>query len=316
VLFAKLINRNELSGKYSQMQDSNKKRVGVIGGSRGLGSWLVKFFTENGYSVLFSSADEYSQVADNRSLLEQSDVIFIAVPIGAMCTVLSEIYPYASGKTIVEICSVKKFIIEHYKQLQAQYPEVQADFLSIHPMFSPMLRHLKGQVVLFNYLIGSHLWETELRQLLTAHQARCFDMDYLHHDEVMGVVQGLNHFNVFASAKTLNTLGKQLGIIRDVSSPPYRIFLIFFSRYVLQDAGLYADIQMYNEFVPKVLDIFRREVEALYQLIIQKDRQGFLDYVQAARGYFLENSEDIGISNHLIEQLGAYLNKLKNNPRS
>lgn len=298
------------------MQDLYIKKIGVIGGSCGLGNWLVRFFTENGYQVLFTSADEHSQVADNRSLLEWSDIVFIAVPIGSMCAVLSEIYPHANGKIIVEICSVKKFIIDHYQQLRAQHPEVQADFLSIHPMFGPMLRHLKGQVVLFNYLNGSHLWETELRQLLTGHQARCFDMDYLHHDEVMGVVQGLNHFNVFASAKTLNTLGKQLGVIRDVASPPYRIFLIFFSRYVLQDAGLYADIQMYNEFVPKVLDIFRREVEALYQLIVQKDRQGFLDYVQTARGYFLENSEDIGISNHLIEQLGAYLNKLKNNPQS
>lgn len=298
------------------MQNLRIKKIGVIGGSRGLGSWLVKFFAENGYPVLFSSADEHSQVADNRRLSEWADVIFVAVPIGAMCDVLGEIYPHANGKTIVEVCSVKKFIIDHYKKLQAQHPEVQADFLSVHPMFSPMLRHLKGQVILFNYLNGSNIWETELRQLLIAHQARCFDMDYLHHDEVMGVVQGLNHFNVFASAKTLNTLGNQLGIIRDVASPPYRIFLIFFSRYVLQDAGLYADIQMYNEFVPKVLDIFRREVEVLYQLILQKDRQGFLDYVQTARSYFEENREDIGISNHLIEQLGAYLNKLKNNPQS
>lgn len=298
------------------MQNSNVRKIGIIGGSRGLGSWLVKFFMENNYTVRFSSADAHTQVPDNRTLVALSDVVFVAVPIGAMCNVLSEIYPLAHGKTIVEVCSVKKFIIEHYEQLRQQYPEVQADFLSVHPMFGPMLRHLKGQVVLFNYLIGSNLWAIEFRNLLEAHQARCFDIDYLHHDEVMGVVQGLNHFNVFASAKTLNTLGNQLGIIRDVASPPYRIFLIFFSRYVLQDAGLYADIQMYNEFVPRVLDIFRQEVDNLYRLIISKDRQGFLDYVAVARGYFEENREDIGISNHLIEQLGAYLNQLKNHLQS
>jgi prephenate dehydrogenase len=292
------------------MQNANTKKIGVIGGSRGLGSWLVKFFTASGYRVVFSSADEHSQVSDNRSLVEQSDVIFVAVPIGAMCAVLSEIYPYAHGKTIVEVCSVKKFVVEHYLKLREQYPTVQADFVSIHPMFNQMLRYLKGQVILFNYLNGTNLWESEMRKLFAAHQARCLYIDYIHHDEVMGVVQGLNHFNIFASAKTLNTLGNQLGIIRDVASPPYRIFLIFFSRYVLQDAGLYADIQMYNEFVPKALDIFRREVDTLYHLIVSKDRTGFLDYVQTARGYFLENSEDIGISNHLIEQLGVYLNKL------
>lgn len=293
------------------MQASYTKKIGVVGGSRGLGSWLVKFFTENHYPVQFSSADEHSQVADNCTLLAQSDVVFVAVPIRAMCDVLSEIYPYAHGKTIVEVCSVKKFVIEHYLQLQKQYPDVQANFVSIHPMFNQMIRHLRGQVILFNYLSGSHEWALELRNLFAAHQARCFDMDYLRHDEVMGVVQGLNHFNVFASAKTLNTLGNQLGIIRNVASPPYRIFLIFFSRYVLQDAGLYADIQMYNEFVPQVLEIFKGEVEKLYQIIVQKDRESFLDYVATARRYFEENQEDIGISNHLIEQLGAYLNRLK-----
>lgn len=298
------------------MQIKGTKKIGIIGGSSGLGSWLVKFFSENGYPTLFSSADEHSQVSDNCTLLACSDVVFVAVPVGSMCAVLSEIYPYAHGKTIVEVCSVKKFIIEHYLKLCAQYPDVQADFLSIHPMFNQMLRQLKGQVVLFNYLNGSNLWASELRRLLETHKARCLDMDYLHHDRVMGVVQGLNHFNVFASAQTLNALGNQLGIIRDVASPPYRIFLIFFSRYVLQDAGLYADIQMYNEFVPQVLDIFRQEVERLYQIIIRKDRQAFLDYAATARTYFLENREDIGISNHLIEQLGVYLNKLKNAPHA
>ncbi|WP_448520062.1 prephenate dehydrogenase/arogenate dehydrogenase family protein [Rhodoflexus sp.] len=293
------------------MQEPKATKIGVIGGSRGLGSWLVRFFTEQGLEVYFTSADEQSQVPNNHALVSMCDVIFIAVPIGSMCDVLSEIYPLANGKTIVEVCSVKKFIIDHYGRLQAQHPEVKADFLSIHPMFGPMLRHLRGQVILFNYSSGSNQWAVALRRLLSAQQARCFDMDYLHHDEVMGVVQGLNHFNIFASAKTLNTLGNRLGIIRDVASPPYRIFLIFFSRYVLQDAGLYADIQMYNEFVPKVLDIFRQEVDALYRLITNKDRAGFIDYVATARGYFEENREDIGISNHLIEQLGAYLNKLK-----
>lgn len=291
------------------MQLLSEKKIGIIGGSRGLGGWLARFFAENGYSVCFTSADSQSQLPDNVSLTTSADIIFVAVPIPSMCQVLSEIYPFANGKTIVEVCSVKKFIVEHYQRLCLEHPEVKAEFISLHPMFGPSLRRLRGQVFLFTYLANPR-YATQLQALFEAHQARCYQIDYLHHDRVMGVVQGLNHFTVFASAKTLNALSNRLGIIRNIASPPYRIFLIFFSRYVLQDANLYADIQMYNEFVPEVLALFRQEVEKLYQIILRKDKQAFLEYAAEARNYFFENQEDMGISDHLIEQLGAYLSKL------
>ena len=290
----------------------NNLKIGVIGGSKGLGSWLVRYLGAYAAEVRFTSTDDLTQFHDNQSLVAWADVVFLAVPIPHMLPVMTEIYPHLSGKVLVEVCSVKKFLIEGFERLQQTHPEVAVEFLSIHPMFSQSIRQLKGQVILFTHSANDKDFAAALRTQFAHDKAQLYDMDYLRHDQIMGVVQGLNHFNVFASASTLTRMSGQLGHIKDFSSPPYRIFLIFFSRYILQDPRLYADIQMYNEFVPETLRIFRQEVDRLYELILKKDRDGFIEYAQQARAYFEENQEDTGISNHLIEQLGVYLNKLKN----
>ncbi|WP_020527493.1 prephenate dehydrogenase/arogenate dehydrogenase family protein [Flexithrix dorotheae] len=284
-------------------------KVGVVGGSRGLGTWLVKFFSTHGFKTYSTSRTGKTDFDTNREMVEYCDIIIISVPISAMASVLEEVYPYMHGKILLEVCSVKKFVIDKYEALKEDYPEVACEFHSIHPMFSQRIKKLRGQVVLFNYSDGSNFFIPHLSKLLLKEGAVLYDLDYIKHDKIMGVVQGLNHFNVFVSARALKNVGSSLGRIKYFSSPPYRIFLIFFARYVLQDPRLYADIQMYNEFVLEVLKIFKEEVNNLFSIIERKDRDGFINYVEETRSYFEENQEDTGISNHLIEQLGIFISK-------
>ena len=286
-------------------------KIGVIGGSSGMGSWLVNYQKEKGCNVTFTSNDDNSECKTNIELVKKCQVIFLSVPITAMQAVLNEIFPFLHNKTLLEVCSVKKFIIDEFNLLEKKYPEIKAEFHSFHPMFSQRVSNLEGQVFLYNFNKNDKGFFNLWSELIQKDQADIFHLDYIRHDKVMGVVQGLNHFNIFVSARALEQAGHNLGKIKDVSSPPYRIFLIFFSRYVLQDPALYADIQMYNEFVPEVLGIFKKEVDNLYEIILKKDKQAFINYVENTRYYFEENSEDTGISNHLIEQLGVYINRHK-----
>ncbi len=284
-------------------------KIGIVGGSRGMGRWMLEFFKKRGYYTCFTSADGESMFDSNVEMVGAVDTVLLCVPISAMQPVLEEIYPHLHGKMLVEVASVKKFVIEKFEALQQQHPSVNCDFSSVHPMFAPTLVHLQGQVMLFTWQSGKGETAAWLRQEFTRGRARLFDLDYLAHDRIMGVVQGLNHFNVFVSGRTLERLSGHTGSIKDFASPSYRIFLIFYARYVLQDPQLYAEIQMYNEFVPEVLEIFKQEVENLLSIIKNKDRQAFVDYVKSARPYFEENTEDLGISSHLIEQLGEYISK-------
>jgi len=286
-------------------------KFGVIGGSQGMGSWLVKYLSEKGYQVKFTSRDDATQFASNTELATYADVVFVCVPITQMILTIREVFPYLHNKILLEVCSVKKMVIDQFDELREEFPEVQTEFHSIHPMFSQRINTLEGQVILHNHSHNDQGFYNKLSKCFKNDKAKLYELDYIKHDKIMGVVQGLNHFNVFVSARTLEQAGNSLGKIKDFSSPPYRIFLIFFSRYVLQNPALYADIQMNNEFVPEVLSIFKKEVDNLFNIILNKDKAAFIKYVEDTKYYFEENREDTGISNHLIEQLGIYINRHK-----
>lgn len=282
-------------------------KTGIIGGSSGLGKWMVQFLRKKGWEVRFSSADQLSETAGNAELAEWAELVILAVPIRAMEQTLAEIYPLLHGKWLADLSSVKTIVVEEFYRLAAVHPQVQpAGYASIHPMFGPSLRTLSGQVVLLNHFYGS---EAQFEPLLDAFRqegALLYSLEYQQHDRIMGVVQGLNHFNVFVAASVLERMSGELGHIRHLASPPYRIFLIFCSRYVLQQPALYADIQFFNPFVAHTLEVFMEEAARLRHIIGQKDREAFCQYVENARRYFAENQDDVPVSDHLIEQLGAY----------
>ncbi len=287
-------------------------KFGVIGGSSGMGSWWVKFLQENGYIVSFSSKDEHSQYSNNVSLVQDVDVIILATPIAFIAEVMEEIYAHLDQKLLIDVCSVKQFLIEKYQALKKSNSSVQARYLSIHPMFSQSIVSLDGQV--FTFTFNDKFpddYEEQLRQLLLNQKATIHDIDYIAHDKLMGVIQGLNHFNLFVSAKTLARFAPNLDLVKDLSSPTYRIFIIFLTRYALQNPRLYADIQMYNRYVRKVIEMFKDEVDHLMQLIEHKDRNGFENYVKEMQPFFEGNKDDAKLSDHLIQQLGLYLEKEK-----
>ncbi len=288
-----------------------KLKFGIIGGGSGLGSWWLSYLRQKDFDVSFTALEGKPGFLSNPELVRHVDVVFLCVPITAMEDVLEEIYPHLGGKTLIEICSVKRFVVQKvHRLLNASPSEDGFHFYSIHPMFSQSAVSLKGQVVLLTHTLNpDEKFYGAFQHLLTADGAFLYTLDYLRHDQIMGVVQGLNHFNVFVSAKTLERLGQDMADIKRLSSPPYRIFLIFFTRYVLQNPKLYADIQMYNEYVPEVLRMFKEEVDTLCQLSINKDREGFMAYVNSMKPYFMDNAADAPLSDHLITQLGLYLKK-------
>ena len=287
-------------------------KFGVIGGSRGIGGWFVKFLKENGLDVVYSSKGEGGEFEDNAQLVKSVDVVILAVPIAFMEEVLEEIFPDLDNKILIDVCSVKQFLIEKYQSLKKEFREIKPSYLSIHPMFSQSINSLEGQV--FTFTFREHIsddFEQWVRNIFLDKHAVIHDIDFIAHDKLMGVIQGLNHFNLFVSAKTLARFAPNLDLVKNLSSPTYRIFIIFLTRYALQNPRLYADIQMYNRYVKKVIELFKDEVEHLIQLIEHKDRYGFESYVKEMQPFFENNRGDSKLSDHLIHQLGVFLDKEK-----
>ncbi|WP_044205448.1 prephenate dehydrogenase/arogenate dehydrogenase family protein [Flammeovirga sp. OC4] len=285
----------------------NKQKIGVVGGNQGLGSWVVKFFRAQGIETRFSSRGKESEFESNRQLADWADIVILAVPISAMSNVMEEVFPSLDDKYLVDLCSVKKFVVEKYLSLRQVYSEVLPRYLSIHPMFGPSIKSFDGNVVLFNHVDGAEDLEQAFKEFFTFHKGIVKDVEYIKHDKQMGLVQGLNHFNVFVSAKTMARYNEDFEDIKSVASPPYRIFIVFYTRYVMQNPLLYADIQMRNEFVYEVVRIFRDEMNKLFDIIQTRDRDSFIDYISEMQGFFSQNEGDIEVSSHLMQKLSERL---------
>ncbi|MBD0401032.1 prephenate dehydrogenase/arogenate dehydrogenase family protein [Flammeovirga sp. EKP202] len=285
----------------------NKQKIGVVGGNQGLGSWVVKFFRAQGIETRFSSRGKESEFESNRQLADWADIVILAVPISAMSNVMEEVFPSLDDKYLVDLCSVKKFVVEKYLSLRQVYSEVLPRYLSIHPMFGPSIKSFDGNVVLFNHVDGAEDLEQAFKAFFTSHKGIVKDVEYIKHDKQMGLVQGLNHFNVFVSAKTMARYNEDFEDIKSVASPPYRIFIVFYTRYVMQNPLLYADIQMRNEFVYEVVRIFRDEMNKLFDIIQTRDRDSFIDYISEMQGFFSQNEGDIEVSSHLMQKLSERL---------
>lgn len=285
----------------------NNQKIGVVGGNQGLGSWVVKFFRAQGIETRFSSRGKESEFESNRQLADWADIVILAVPISAMSNVMEEVFPSLDDKYLVDLCSVKKFVVEKYKSLRQVYAEVLPKYLSLHPMFGPSIKSFDGNVVIFNHCDGAEDLEQALKAFFTEHKGIVKDVEYIKHDKQMGLVQGLNHFNVFVSAKTMARYNEDFEDIKSVASPPYRIFIVFYTRYVMQNPLLYADIQMRNEYVYEVVRIFRDEMNRLFDIIQMKDRDSFIDYITDMQGFFSQNKGDIEVSSHLMQKLSEKL---------
>jgi prephenate dehydrogenase len=286
----------------------HKERVGVIGGSKGMGKWLVDYLKTKGFEVGFSSNDSRTQYLTNVQLVTDSDIIFLAVPISHMEETLDQIYPYLEGRTLIDVCSVKSGIVEKFNRLRELYDRVECNYLSIHPMFAPSVESVLGQVVLFNYEHVNDPMITEFwKSIFATDGAEVTEVDYIEHDKTMGIIQGLNHFNVFVSAKTLAAHGDNLELIKKLSSPSYRIFVIFFTRYVMQSPRLYAEIQIFNPYVKDIVRLFMEEAKKLLEVIEKQDFEGFENYVLKMQPFFADNIEDTKLSNYMIEQLGNFI---------
>ncbi|NME68519.1 prephenate dehydrogenase/arogenate dehydrogenase family protein [Flammeovirga aprica] len=285
----------------------DKQKIGVVGGNQGLGSWVVKFFRAQGIETRFSSRGKESEFESNRQLADWADIVILAVPISAMSNVMEEVFPSLDDKYLVDLTSVKKFVVEKYYSLRKVYSEVLPKYLSIHPMFGPSIKSFDGNVVLFNHVDGAEDLEKAFKEFFTHHKGIVKDVEYIKHDKQMGLVQGLNHFNVFVSAKTMARYNEDFEDIKSVASPPYRIFIVFYTRYVMQNPLLYADIQMRNEYVYEVVRIFRDEMNKLFDIIQTRDRDSFIDYISEMQDFFSQNSGDIEVSSHLMQKLSEKL---------
>ncbi len=287
----------------------SQQKWGIIGGSQGMGLWFYKFLCHclNEETVKFSSLGAESQFVDNVALCQWADVIIIAVPIHQVTNILDEISDVVTNQLLIDLSSVKEFVFQKMDMLRQKLNK-PFDHFSLHPIFAPSIYGWENEIMV----------ELENTAPLSSRNQRIKDefclflreqglqmplLSAQNHDKDMAIVQSLNHFTLFVGAKTLAHFSDDIDATKKITSPPYRIFILFFTRYVSQNPSLYADIQMYNHYSLLILAQFKNTVEQLYDIVSKKDKVAFIHFVEQMQDFYRKNSFDAELSSYLIDAL-------------
>ncbi len=139
----------------------------MLGGSNGLGAWLVAnlWLADGSFEVAIADIREPAQLDPRCSfhmlsydgdaldlpLLETTDVLVVAVPIPAFALVAERILPLLSpGTLVIDVASVKQSPME---LVELALPE-GVGFIGTHPLFGHAVSSLGGQTVVVSPLFG------------------------------------------------------------------------------------------------------------------------------------------------------------------
>ncbi len=258
--------------------------VGIIGGKGKTGQQFAKFFRVKGFRVIVNDS---KQKPSNQEIAQQSNFLFYCVPINKTVHVIRENARFAKkAKAIADFTSVKQNSINALKKFSPRGAEV----FGLHPMFASDVKNFKGQVIVCVKGRGNK-WLNFFKKMFAKAGAETPVVSAKEHDELMAVIQGLIHFSLLATAKALKELKFDLNKTLKFRSPIYKMRFDMIGRILNQDAELYADIQLKNKDVKKVVKAIEESTNELAEIVKKENRKDFLDFFDKTANYFGKHKE-------------------------
>ena len=275
-------------------------RVAIIGGSGKMGRWFANFLVKEGKEVVITGRNQEKlleakqqlgvESATNAEAVKNADAILLSVPIDNFEEVVKQISPYTRpGQVIVDITSIKVFPVETmHKYIKTGLT------LGMHPVFGPGARSVANH----NFVLTpTNERETTLAQkikdYLETRGAKVTLMTPQEHDEMMAVILGLSHFIAIVSADTLLDFDKlkQMGAISGIT---YKVLLTLVESVMSEDPELYASLQMSLPSIVEIEKLFQSKGKVWADLVKNKDRQQFVDRMNALRSKLEADTSDFG----------------------
>ena len=272
-----------------------KITVGIIGGTGKMGNFFRKFFEENNCRVIISSRK--TKLAP-KQCAAKSDIVVVSVPMEATIGVIKEIAPLIKKEALlIDTTSIKK------DPIKAMLRYSKCEVIGMHPVFGPRISSIRNQIVVLCPARGKK-WIDWVVDAFEKNHARVKITTQKKHDEMMSVIQGLNHFTAITTAHAMKNIGISIKESLEYTSPIYRLRMAMIGRILNQDPMLYANIEIMNQKNNKVVEEYIKSAEKLQSIIRNKDAKAFSKYFMEAAdffGDFKKEAEDL--SDYLIEQM-------------
>ena len=291
-------------------------KIGIIGGSDGLGKTLVYYFKDE-FEVTITARDHKKgrKVADelnvdyiesNKQLAGMSDMLIISVPINLTPSVIKEVAPFMKkGSVMIDVTSIKE---EPLKAMQENLPD-NVEYIPTHPVFGPRTTELDNQVIVLTAPEKGE-WYRKVHDYLESKNMRVIETTAEHHDYMMSIVQILTHFSFISTASAMEKLKIDITETEDYESPIYNLMIDMIARITSQNPYLTYYIQTMNNNGSKIRTAFSDAVEELKDVIEAKDSEKFVEIAIRATKNMGDTQNALGRSDKAINAINHEFNIL------
>ncbi|NHV98556.1 MAG: prephenate dehydrogenase/arogenate dehydrogenase family protein [Thaumarchaeota archaeon] len=289
-------------------------RITVVGGCGSMGRWIVNQLLETGgFQVTVADPDEIEGLRlartigvnyekDNKRAAAESDIVIVSVPVENTPQVIAEVAPcMKEGSLLMDIASVKTEAVSAMLKHAPQGVEL----VSLHPMFGPRIRDVRGQVVIL-IPVRTGKWFSLVKGFLEKKGFEVVETSVQNHDRMMSIVQGLTHFTSMVFAGVIREMNIDLKQSRRFSSPVYNVFLPIVYRVICQNPELYAQLQVHNPHVLEVQEEFITQAVNLYVETKTRNVKGIVEHVASSCRHFASTESSttlLSISDRMVSTM-------------
>jgi prephenate dehydrogenase len=239
----------------------NRFPIGIIGGTGGIGRWFAEFFQKESYTVCVSGQGIGLRPAE---MAAACSVVIVSVPIGVTQAVIREAGPHMKKESLLmDLTSLKA------ASVQAMLEASSSDVIGLHPLFGPGVQSLEGQNVVLCPARGER-WIPWVREVLGTRGANLIETIPERHDEVMAVVQALNHFDTIVLGLAIRRSGIAREVLESFSTPLFRGKLAMIDK-VFSRPELHAEIIAANPHAAGMIGLYGEILDRVGRIAIKGD---------------------------------------------
>ncbi len=268
--------------------------VGLIGGSLSL---ALKKAGEVGEVIGYSRTESVRQEALELGVIDRAansiadavkdaDMIFLAVPMGAMASVLTELAPHLNNETIITdggsakaqvVAAARAALGQRFNQFVAGHPIAGTEKSGPSAAFSTLYNDHR---VVLTPVAETNLAALEkVRVMWQATGAEVVDMAVEHHDKVLAATSHLPHLLAFNLVGMLAKSDDCDEVLR-FAAGGFRDF----SRIASSDPVMWRDICLSNSAaILELLNDYRQGLDSLEQAIMNSDGDYLVDVFKRAK---------------------------------
>ncbi len=244
--------------------------IGIIGGTGGIGRWFADFFRGEGYTVHVSGRTTAMGLDEMARICR---VVIVSVPINATTAVIEEIGPKMPEESLLmDFTSLKE------GPVRAMLACSRSEVMGCHPLFGPDVPSIEGQnIAMCPARIDR--WSGWPEDLFRKKGANVFETMPEKHDEMMSIIQGLNHLDTITMALALKETGVDLAELKKFSTPIFDTKLAIIEKICTNNPRLYADIITGNPDILKIIAIYEQSLSRLKDLVEKNDAEGLAELI-------------------------------------